>query len=389
MKNSQRRFGAWLRANQKPSIESRLNSGQQQFAELKKDLKKFREAVKQSPGSGLDRLQKYQQVVKANEAWGMQPAKEAGWPQQPGQSPVSTYDQDQLWDEVSTPYELRDDARSAPAWDSEPSSAGPSTSTSTLTDIGFRLGGWHHGSRRASRSEINILEISNVAPSPYVPTTSFLIDGELYTAEWQPGGIVNFIHHSEGGQASGSRALGDTEWLGDEHIAADYLLLEAELRRSNPELFARTRFVNPLVAQVLRQGDESSYRNQLGALLRGDIRVDFLFLPMNDASRADRNRRGSHWSLLFVDLRPPTGPVAYHYDSAGQYNRSIAAELAYRLGANLVQPRMTQQTNSHDCGVFVLAATREMAQRLQQGQPELDLDNLVADRQALRNRLQP
>ncbi|MGO8433363.1 hypothetical protein ACC847_36795, partial [Rhizobium johnstonii] len=219
---------------------------------------------------------------------------------------------DSLVDLPSTPYDQRDDARSAPPWDGRPSSAGPSTSTLELQDIGFRLGGWHHGSRPASTDEINILEISNVAPSPYVPITRFLVGGELYTAEWQPGGIVDFIHHAEGAQASGSRALGDTQWLGDEHISADYLHLETELQGSDPELLARTRFVDPLVAQLLRQREGSSH---LQALLRGRTTVDFLFVPVSDASADDPDRRGSHWSLLFVYLRGPTGPVAFHYDS--------------------------------------------------------------------------
>ncbi|MGO7740828.1 Ulp1 family isopeptidase, partial [Rhizobium johnstonii] len=206
-------------------------------------------------------------------------------------------------------------------------------------------------------------------------------------AEWQPGGIVDFIHHAEGAQASGSRALGDTQWLGDEHISADYLHLETELQGSDPELLARTRFVDPLVAQLLRQREGSSH---LQALLRGRTTVDFLFVPVSDASADDPDRRGSHWSLLFVYLRGPTGPVAFHYDSIDHYNHNFAGELANSLGATLMPPpRMKQQRNGYDCGVFVLAATRELVRRLQQqAQPTLDLDDLVADRQALRNRLQ-
>ncbi|WP_456728281.1 Ulp1 family isopeptidase [Bradyrhizobium sp. USDA 3364] len=44
--------------------------------------------------------------------------------------------------------------------------------------------------------------------------------------------------------------------------------------------------------------------------------VDFLFLPVNDASATDLDHRGSHWSLLLVDRRDRGRPVAYHYDSA-------------------------------------------------------------------------
>jgi len=50
---------------------------------------------------------------------------------------------------------------------------------------------------------------------------------------------------------------------------------------------------------------------------------------------------------------------------------------------------MAQQQNGYDCGVFVLDATRTLVRRLAEGQqPEqLRLDNIVADRQALRGRL--
>lgn len=51
---------------------------------------------------------------------------------------------------------------------------------------------------------------------------------------------------------------------------------------------------------------------------------------------------------------------------------------------------MAQQRNDFDCGVFVVDGTRALVSRLsERWQPagELHLDNLVADRLALRNRL--
>ncbi|MGO7740912.1 hypothetical protein ACC733_36570, partial [Rhizobium johnstonii] len=127
-RGAQRRFGDWLRSKEKASIASRLNSGQQLFEELKEDFRAFGEDIGRNTAIWLDKLQKYQQVVEANAALGIQPAKEAGWPQRPDQSAVSSYDQDPLWDQASIrgrspSYDQRDDARSAPPWDDEPSSA--------------------------------------------------------------------------------------------------------------------------------------------------------------------------------------------------------------------------------------------------------------------------
>ncbi|MGO7845071.1 hypothetical protein ACC698_36655, partial [Rhizobium johnstonii] len=125
---NQRRFSDWLRSEGRTSIASRLNSGQQLFEELKEDFRAFGEDIGRNTAIWLDKLQKYQQVVEANAALGIQPAKEAGWPQRPDQSAVSSYDQDPLWDQASIrgrspSYDQRDDARSAPPWDDEPSSA--------------------------------------------------------------------------------------------------------------------------------------------------------------------------------------------------------------------------------------------------------------------------
>ncbi|MGC5845307.1 hypothetical protein, partial [Mesorhizobium abyssinicae] len=73
----------------------------------------------------------------------------------------------------------------------------------------------------------------------------------------------------------------------------------------------------------------------------GSDTADFLFLPVNDASATDPERRGTHWSLLLVDRRERERPVAYHYDSAGPLNEQPAAQLARRLGACLEPVRMT------------------------------------------------
>ncbi|MET3597625.1 site-specific recombinase XerD [Mesorhizobium shonense] len=188
-------------------------------------------------------------------------------------------------------------------------------------------------------------------------------------------------------------ALDATQWLSDEHIQRDYELLAQELQRENPDLAARTRLADPLIAHYhLRLGSDNA---ALGAFQRivydrnGNDTADFLFLPVNDASATDPERRGSHWSLLLVDRRERARPVAYHYDSADRLNAQPAAQLARRLGARLEPVRMTQQQNSYDCGVFVLDGTRALVGRLgQRQQPaRLHLDNLVIDRQALQDRL--
>ncbi|WP_338832638.1 Ulp1 family isopeptidase [Bradyrhizobium sp. 27S5] len=185
--------------------------------------------------------------------------------------------------------------------------------------------------------------------------------------------------------------LEDTEWLGDEHVLRDYQLLAQELGGDNPNLAARTRFVDPLITLVsLRLGTESEMLRAFQRIVHdqnGDDTADFLFLPVNNARAT--NLPGTHWSLLFVDRRDRERPVAYRYDSMGEYNNTPAAELAARLGARLESRGMTQQLNTYDCGVFVVDGTRALVRQLEQGRAPhlLNLSSLVANRQALQNRL--
>ncbi|MER8830997.1 Ulp1 family isopeptidase, partial [Mesorhizobium sp. M0988] len=187
------------------------------------------------------------------------------------------------------------------------------------------------------------------------------------------------------------RVLGALQLLGDQHIQRDYQLLEQELQGNNPELAARTRFVDPLVAHShLRFGSESDRLSAFQRIVHnqnGNDTADFLFVPVSDAGTT-REERGTHWSLLFVDRRDRARPVAHHYDSAGEYNKELAKEFAKRLGARLDSPRMAQQSNRWDCGVYVVDGTRALVGRLQRWQPDdLNLNNLVVNRQALQARL--
>ncbi|UVC15270.1 hypothetical protein [Mesorhizobium onobrychidis] len=118
--------------------------------------------------------------------------------------------------------------------------------------------------------------------------------------------------------------------------------------------------------------------------------ADFLFLPVNNGTPTNP---GTHWSLLLVDRREPEIPVAYHYDSRQRegYNDGPATQLAGLLNATLAPAPMARQPNDYDCGVFVLDGTWALVGRLVEGQrpgrEPLPLDNLVADRQALQDRL--
>ncbi|MER9908996.1 Ulp1 family isopeptidase [Mesorhizobium sp. M0052] len=196
------------------------------------------------------------------------------------------------------------------------------------------------------------------------------------------------------GKAKDGRVLGALEWLGDEHIQRDYQLLEQELQGNNPDLAARTRFVDPLVANYhLRLGSESDKLSAFQRIVHnqnGNDTADFLFVPVSDGGKT-LAERGTHWSLLFVDRSDRERPVAYHYDSYNGCNDTLAKELAENLGASLETrvgvSRIAQQSNVVDCGVYVVDGTRALVGRLQSQPDNLNLNNLVVNRQALQTRL--
>ncbi|OHV69676.1 hypothetical protein LCM4576_21765 [Mesorhizobium sp. LCM 4576] len=85
------------------------------------------------------------------------------------------------------------------------------------------------------------------------------------------------------GAAAHRLALGATQWLEDDHIAADYAAHGGELHRANSDIAARTRLVEPPVARPLRLAlDAADAADALRGVL-GDGRADFVFLPVNNA----------------------------------------------------------------------------------------------------------
>ncbi|WP_245477329.1 Ulp1 family isopeptidase [Mesorhizobium sp. M5C.F.Cr.IN.023.01.1.1] len=237
------------------------------------------------------------------------------------------------------------------------------------------------------------------APQPASPATARLpgtyrglplVDVTTLTTS-SSGAQIGALDPTAPSNVATGRVLGAAEWLSDAHIQRDYNLLEGQLQGINPALAARTRLVDPSVSHLLRHTSPQDARGILQSIYnQNNATADFLFLPVNNGTATSP---GTHWSLLLVDRRDPERRFAYHYDSLQRegYNDVPAKQLAGLLNATLAPAPMARQTNHYDCGVFVLEGTWALVERLVKGQrPDhepLPLDNLVADRQALQDRL--
>ncbi|WP_235885621.1 hypothetical protein [Bradyrhizobium niftali] len=319
-----------------------------------------------------------------------------------------------LVDLPSTPQEVRDDAQSGPVQSHAgrpPFFIGPSGVPQELEDIGCLVGeDWQHGSQPVPDFLLDVLDNKMLLPSSRMAPQPVSINGATYSITLGPRGRrdAQLIHHAGpssapkarvGGSAASAsagdrsgRVLGARDWLGDEHIQRDYELLAQELWASNPNLAARTRFVDPLMAFRVGQGtnaDALSAFHQIVDDPNGNDTADFLFLPVNDASTMGPDDGGSHWSCCWWTAAIATiqSPTTTTPPGDAMTDPQQCSQRRWEPKTTCKTPNTPAEERLRLC-VFVLDGTRALARRLAgRRQPDLNLSNLVVDRQALQNRL--
>ncbi|KAK0751762.1 hypothetical protein B0T18DRAFT_436030 [Schizothecium vesticola] len=154
-------------------------------------------------------------------------------------------------------------------------------------------------------------------------------------------------------------ALRNDDWLTDNNIAFWEEWLEREILPAYPE--ARIVLLRPTMTFLLMQTKDLK---SIVSALPDFRKVTHIFLPVNDAQKAQQADSGSHWSLLLVSV---IDRVAFHYDSMGGHNFTEARHCADRLGLVLGVPLLfhqmedcPQQENNSDCGVYVCILMRHL-----------------------------
>ncbi|MGL3104261.1 hypothetical protein [Bradyrhizobium sp. BR 1432] len=243
-----RRFSQWLFANHRSGIAARLNDGS-----LDRDAEAFeKDRKRRTVPTALDRLRDFRSergiasiTVRRRNVDGL--ALEHNWPEE---LPPEGDDQDLLWriEEGGPSYGVTTPERTQEVEQALRQEPAGSTSTWSLqipSDFDWSM--WPAGEAEpslpvAAQSPSTPYELRDDAHYPFPRTPS---DALLGT--WVPTASI----HGPSGQL-----LDDMEWLGDEHIAADYALLLRDLQKDNPDLAARTRLVEPATAHVLRRTSE-------------------------------------------------------------------------------------------------------------------------------------
>ncbi|WP_245441759.1 Ulp1 family isopeptidase [Rhizobium leguminosarum] len=398
--SNQRRFSSWLQKNGRGSIGSRLTGSDEQQQSLKKDYQDFTEAMGKKINVSLDRLRQY---------LGAESQLKQHHPYPDDALMIDSFAKEER-SKRGSDSTSRKNASNLRKFSDWLQREGRESIVSRLTgtdeqrqslkkdyqDFTEAMGRYTMSFKRLRQYQqaVEANAASGLSPEQAGIREPAGLDGRSDPrAEFRSTSPLQQVDPSIEGRSGLS--LDHTEWLGDQHIQTDYELLMQDLQRNDPDLAARTRLIDPLIAHYhLRLGDESTALSAFQRIVNdqnGRDTADFLFLPVSDASASDPDRRGTHWSLLLVDRRNREGPAAYHYDSFRGQNNEFAAMLAQRLGTRLEPVRMTQQRNDYDCGVFVVDGTRALVRRLaRRDRPAvLHLDNLVADREQLQRRLSP
>jgi len=162
-------------------------------------------------------------------------------------------------------------------------------------------------------------------------------------------GTIVLSYHDSLIHESDVELLTGPHWLNDTLIGFYLEYLEEEVLGG-----LDVSLVRPEITQCLKMSPVSEYPIFLDPL--EFRRKSFAVLPLNDCERAEA-AGGSHWSLL-VYSRPESS--FFHIDSSHGANHHHAKLLSSKLSNYLRQNleltpiKSLQQTNSYDCGVFVL-----------------------------------
>jgi sentrin-specific protease 8 len=198
---------------------------------------------------------------------------------------------------------------------------------------------------------------------------------------------VYLTYHSVSLKRADVELLDGTNWINDQIIAFYFEYLENDVLTAYDK--RKVLLVSPQVTQCLKLGPIEEAGTFLEPLKARQKK--FIFFPLNDQDMDQAG--GSHWSLL-VFSRPEK--KFFCFDSLNKFNDTTAEKMFLILKEVLNCPeaiyqkkRCRQQSNTYDCGLYVLINVDELlAQIINGGDLEdaslLDASSARTKRQDLR-----
>jgi len=175
--------------------------------------------------------------------------------------------------------------------------------------------------------------------------------------------------------------LEDCQWLNDKLIGFMFEYLEHFLLPTIPT--TKILFISPEVTQFIKIIDEPA---EVAIFLQPlDAQAnDLVYFAVNNHNSAN-TCGGSHWSLLVFDN---TTAHFHHFDSSGGLNDDDAKDIAKRSYPHISAKSHTpfkfirhrdcsQQTNSYDCGMYVVCFAEELCSRLKESLSPSVYDRLI------------
>ena len=163
-------------------------------------------------------------------------------------------------------------------------------------------------------------------------------------------------------------------WLNDTIIGFYFEYLQTHLHSDLPQVL----LIGPEVTQFIKLVSKQEVPAILEPLGFSD--KELVLFCINSLDRPDV-AGGSHWSLLAFQRSTNT---FHHFDSASSYNLDEARSLAGNLSdltsiqsANVEVANSLQQTNGHDCGVFLLKHAENIISHYKTNGTLRDLPQLV------------
>lgn len=145
--------------------------------------------------------------------------------------------------------------------------------------------------------------------------------------------------------------LDEGNWLNDRLIGLFYEYFDQELFQVNNNTFL---FVNPSTVQYLKLCESLDEAKMCFLEPLGMDSKEVLFFPLNN--NQSNVAGGSHWSLVVI-IRSTHSLV--HFDSTGSNDNEAKKfynkyKSFFRLEKFFTDNKFPKQTNSSDCGVYLL-----------------------------------